>query len=305
MSWQLKADHKEHQWKAQQSHEYYTEVTTRCKEAWATINELEQKEELSDEERETLSGLKNRFTYCHNLCRLPNGKIGYWGLSAQPGSRYYLQKVNHDVFGMVNHCSGESMVYLFDEHAGLKNTDHTISYLTDYISKLPGWIQCVHLFVDNTCSTNKNYYLMSWPLKWCIKGSYSFFRISFLLAGHTKFSPDLLFTKIAVIQSKWCFHTNELKDIISDYAEVIVDDGTLVCDWREILSEKYSKIPGIWQLHDFIFVKHPTTLCVVARVQELCYTGSFREFTSHVLSRKDDYMPFWSRYAELCLLKEN
>lgn len=101
------------------------------------------------------------------------------------------------------------------------------------------------------------------------------------------------------------FNTNELKDIISDYAEVIVDDGTLVCDWREILSEKYSKIPGIWQLHDFIFVKHPTTLCVVAGVQELCYTGSFREFTSHVLSRKDDYMPFWSRYAELCLFKEN
>lgn len=78
------------------------------------------------------------------------------------------------------------------------------------------------------------------------QGKLQFFRISFLLAGYTKFSPDLLFSKIA--QSYNCsdvLNTNELKDIISDYAEVIVDDGTLVCDWREILSDKYSKIPGI------------------------------------------------------------
>lgn len=51
-------------------------MTPHCKEAWATINALEQKEELSDEEKETLSGLKNRFMYCRNLCRLPNCKIG-------------------------------------------------------------------------------------------------------------------------------------------------------------------------------------------------------------------------------------
>jgi len=94
------------------------------------------------------------------------------------------------------------MVYLFDEHAGLKNTDHTISYLTDYISKLPGWIQCVHLFVDSTFSTNKSDDLMSWAVEMVYQGKLQFFLISFLLAGHTKFSPDLLFSKIAVIQSK-------------------------------------------------------------------------------------------------------
>lgn len=127
------------------------------------------------------------------------------------------------MFGMVNHCSGESMVYLFDEHAGLKNTDHTTSYLTDYISKLPDWIQRVHLFLGNTCSTNKNYYLMSWAIEMVYQGKLQFFRISFLLSGHTKFSPDLLFSKIAQSYNRSdVFNTNELKDIISDYAEVIV-----------------------------------------------------------------------------------
>ena len=169
--------------------------------------------------------------------------VPYWGMSAQPGSTYYLQKLNRDVFGIVNHGPCSSSVYLFDERAGPKNTDHTISYLTDYISKLPEWIQRVHLFLDNTASTNKNYYLMSWAYEMVQQQRLQFFRVSFLLAGHTKFSPDLLFSKIAKSYNRSdIFNTDELKDIIACYAEVIVDDGTIVGDWREVLSQKYSKL---------------------------------------------------------------
>ncbi len=83
--------------------------------------------------------------------------VPYWGLSAQPGSKYYLQKLNHDIFGSVTHALDLSTVYLFDEMVGPKNTDHTdVSYLTDYFSELPDWIHRVHLFLDNTSSTNKN-----------------------------------------------------------------------------------------------------------------------------------------------------
>ena len=91
------------------------------------------------------------------MCKL----VPYWGLSAQPGSMYYLQKQNHDVFGIVNHAQKVSTVYLFDERVGHKKTDHTICYLTDYLAKLPSWISRVHLFLDNTSSTNKNCYLMA------------------------------------------------------------------------------------------------------------------------------------------------
>ena len=184
---QLRADHENHRLKAQQSHDYYTEVSTGCSEEWKIIMSLEQKAELTDEEKETLLGLKNRFNQVicadYQMAKL----VPYWGSSAQPGSTYYLQKLNHDVFGIVNHGSGSSTVYLFDERAGPKNTDHTISYLTNYISKLPEWIQRVHLFLDNTCSTNKNYYLMSWAHEMVQQQKLQFFRVSFLLAGHTKF----------------------------------------------------------------------------------------------------------------------
>ena len=166
--------------------------------------------------------------------------------SAQPGSTYYLQKLNHDVFGVVDHSTGSSTVYLFDERIGPKNTDHTISYLTDYISHLPPWVKRVHLFLDNTSSTNMNYYMMSWAYEMVQHKRVDFLRISFLIAGHTKFAPDLLFSKIAQTYNRSdVFNTDELKEVISTYAEVVVDEGELVCDWRTPLSEKFSKLPGI------------------------------------------------------------
>ena len=70
--------------------------------------------------------------------------VPYWGQSPQPGSTYYLQKLSHDIFGVVNHATNDSTVYLLDERVGPKNTDHTISYLTHYISQLPSWIHRIH-----------------------------------------------------------------------------------------------------------------------------------------------------------------
>ena len=67
-----------------------------------------------------------------------------------------------------------------------------------------------------------------------------FFRVSFLIAGHTKFSPDLLFSKIAKT------YNTELKDeVIAQYAYVTLDDGSIVHAWRELVAEKYSKMAGI------------------------------------------------------------
>jgi len=58
-------------------------------------------------------------------------------MSDQPGSTYYLQKMNHDLFNIVNHADNSSAVYLFDETVGPKNTDHMLSFLTHYIRALP------------------------------------------------------------------------------------------------------------------------------------------------------------------------
>lgn len=110
-------------------------------------------------------------------------------------------------------------------------------------------------------------------------------RISFLIAGHTKFSPDLLFSKIAKsYNSRDVFTTIELQnDVIGPYTVDTVDDGSLVRAWRDAVFRKYSKFPGIRGLHDFLFIKNAVTGTVTARTRTLCYTGSFQGATMHIV----------------------
>ena len=248
---------------------------------------MEDQVSLSGEENGRLDDMKRKFILVisadYQMCKL----VPYWGLTAQPGCTYYLQKLNHDIFGIVNHANELSSVFLFDERVGPKNTDHTISYLCEYLSKLPTWIHRVHLFLDNTSSTNKNCFLMAWAYEMIQQSKLSFLRISFLIAGHTKFAPDLLFSKIAQTYNRSdVFNTKELRDVISIYADVTVDEGAIVCDWRNAMT-KYSKLPGIRSLHDFLFTKHPVTNSVLAKVRKICSVGTFENASIHVAKDRD------------------
>jgi len=281
---QLNQFHETHRDEAQKSHTYYSEVVARCAMEWSDITSLEEKETLTEDEKIKLDGLKCKFNLVISVDYQMSKLVPYWGYSAQPGSTYYLQKLSHDIFGIVNHARKSSTIYLFDERSGPKNTDHTISFLTDFLCKLPTWIHRVHIFMDNTSSTNKNCFMMSWAYEMVQQRKIEFLRLSFLIAGHTKFAPDLLFSHIAQSYNHSdVFTTEELKGIISPYAEVIIDDGKIVCNWRDVLTKKYSKVEGIRALHDFIFVINPVTSTVLAKVRKLCYFGPFEQSPSHVL----------------------
>ena len=111
----------------------------------------------------TLETLRHSFTAVLSCDFQMQKLIPYWGLSSQPGSTYYFQKLSHDIFGIVDHRENQSMLYIFDETVGPKNTDHTISLLMDYVrnsTAFPSWIKRLHIFLDNTGSTNKNAYFM-------------------------------------------------------------------------------------------------------------------------------------------------
>ena len=75
------------------------------------------------------------------------------------------------------------------------------------------------------------------------------------------------------------FTTEELKvAVISPYAEVIVDEGEIVQDWRTPITKKYSKLPGIRTLHDFVYVYNPVTSGVVAKVRKVLPFRIISEF---------------------------
>ena len=75
-----------------------------------------------------------------------------------------------------------------------------------------------------------------------------------MVAGHTKFELDRLFSMTAkAYASSDVFSTEELATTMSPYAKPIVDDGKLVCLWREKLTSKHTKLPGICDLHNFVY----------------------------------------------------
>ena len=229
-----------HRKQVEESHHYYTEVTKKANKKWNRIVELERMSDLSQNERDELEVFRNSFNLVIAADYQMSKLDPYWGQSPQPGSTYYLQKLSHDIFGIVNHATNKMTVYLFDERVGPKNTDHTVSYLTHFISQLPPWLRRIHLFLDNTCATNKNWYMMAWVLEMLQHGKLDFLRLSFLIAGHTKFSPDLVFAKIAKSYNRSdVFNTEELKGVIALHADVVVDQGEIVCDWRTNLTKYY------------------------------------------------------------------
>ena len=87
---------------------------------------------LSSVQREELKVLKHCFTMTISADYQQSKPIPMWGRSEQPGSTYYLQKVSHDIFGIIDHWDKKGVLYLFDERIGPKNTDHTISLLMKY-----------------------------------------------------------------------------------------------------------------------------------------------------------------------------
>lgn len=273
-----------HRQEAQAGHEYFLEVTRKCTEDWKKIEGLETKVSLNEDEEEQLVVLKHKFNLVVSADYQMAKLVPYWGSSPQPGSTYYLQKLSHDLFGVVNHGTNQSTVYLFDERVGPKNTDHTLSYMSHFIAGLPDWVRRLHLFLDNTCSTNKNWFTMAWALEMIQQGKLDFIRVSFLIAGHTKFTPDILFSKIAQSYNKSdVFCTGELLELVSQYAGVVLDCGEIVHDWRKNLV-KYSKFPGIRSLHDFIFTKDSVTGTVISRTRKLCHTGAWDKSTIRLLA---------------------
>ena len=56
--------------------------------------------------------------------------VPYWGLSAQPGSTYYLQKLSHDIFRIVDHGQKASL-FIFLMNAVVLKT-----LITQYLTSL-------------------------------------------------------------------------------------------------------------------------------------------------------------------------
>lgn len=80
--------------------------------------------------------------------------------------------------------------------------------------------------------------------------------ISLMVAGHTKFAPNHLFSVIgSAYKGEDVFTIHELKAICDQSATTFIEDGQQVLTWRDSLGDKYSDLPGVCQLHNLLVVK--------------------------------------------------
>ena len=92
---------------------------------------------------------------------------------------------------------------------GPKNTDYTTSYLNHHTAESVPFCVCrVRLIFDNTSSTNKKSYFVLLP-KETSSTVLDYIRISFIIAGQTKFSPIGSFLKWPLhAYTQRCLHSS-------------------------------------------------------------------------------------------------
>lgn len=282
-----------HKEEASAARDYYNEMTQLCSDKWSKIMELSSQESPSQETAEQLTVAQHTFTLVLSADYQQNKLIPYWGRSEQPGSTYYLQKVSYDIFGLVDHRNDSKSIIIFDETVGPKNTDHTISFLSQYVNGIKlefPWIDRVRIFLDNAGNTNKNRFLFSWGMEVVSGHTLDHIRFCFLVAGHTKFAPDRLFSSVANQYNREdVFTADELLQICQRFAAVSIEDGSGIFDWRSTLKLKYTDLAGVRKLHDFLIVRAADK--VVMKVRESCYRGIAIESPLRILDTSQVALP--------------
>jgi len=189
--------------------------------------------------------------------------IPNFGHSPQPALSFYKKKLSFDVGGLctyVNKLSQETWVkdcvfISAETAAGPKNSDHALSSLDHWISRIkPSWIRNITLVTDNA-PILKNFYWDAWAYEQVIHGNLD--RVSFRQqdAGHTKFEPDqrIFAPSARVFRHSDIFLVSHLHDCYSVNGAHVIDLGSdtwPIGIWREALETKFKAVAGIKETHE-------------------------------------------------------
>lgn len=221
-----------------------------------TVSAFDRVAQINEITQQKIELHKLKHDFIHVICGdfMQSANLPYWGESPQPGKTYYQKKIVYDVFGIVDNSWNHKYVYVSHERAaGTKNSNHTVNYFHHYFNKfVPSWVRKIEVWLDNAGATNKNKYIMDYFFGLIDEGVFDDVRIRFMTPGHTKFPPDILFSLISkTYHLHDVFNTQQLLEIISQYARVTFMDGNNFFAWKEYLEACYGNFTGIRSYYDF------------------------------------------------------
>ena len=182
----------------------------------------------------------------------------------QPGPMYFLTPRKCAIFGVCCEAIPRQINYLIDEAVDMgKGSNAIVSMLHHYFSHHGLGEKTAHLHADNCGGQNKNATMVHYLIWRVMTGLHDQITLSFMIPGHTKFSPD------------WCFGLmkkkyrrtkvgglTDLIDVVNHSAVVNVAqptgsaDGEVVVptyDWQEFFTPHLKKVTGIKKLHHLRF----------------------------------------------------
>lgn len=190
----------------------------------------------------------------------------------QPGPIFFKTPRKCGLFGISAEGVKKQVNFVIDESWAFgKGANSVVSMLHFFFEHYGLGEKIVHLHADNCCGQNKNNTMLQYLL-WRVQvGLHNHVTLSFLLAGHTKFSPDWGFGLIKRLYRKT--NVNCLRDIVNVVEKSAPDvniaqlcsnqQGDIIVpvyDWTTFLGNFFNKLPGLLKYHHFYFQSDSTVI---------------------------------------------
>ncbi len=198
----------------------------------------------------------------------------------QVGPIFFKTPRRAQLFGVCNEGISCQRNYLIDEgHFPGKNANTVISLLDHFFANYGLGEKWVHLTADNCAGQNKNNALLQYLVYRVLTGLHDKTTLSFLIAGHTKFSPDGYFGLVKRHYRRSQVYTYEhLADIVEGSSK----NGHNICvrtsgenmhpvvyrDWTSWLSRYFTALNGISNYHHFRIEKNTPSAVAVKELKD-------------------------------------
>ena len=200
------------------------------------------------------------------------------GTIPQPSIAFYQPKINHHVFGIVNHeykDIASRQLYITEfRSAGDKDTDHVLSYLRLWCNaNLSGDVKHLCIYLDGAAYFKNSYILMFFVECLYQNEHISSIRIKFMAPGHTKFHPDRLFAMLSQnLRSENVFNIDALRQWSLAIARTEIANENHIMNYKECLLLKYNRFNGVKNFNDFYIYREEDGR-VLIKAKRYLFTG--------------------------------